>query len=301
MKRLATALVCATLFGVSNVAAVCPPGGGNDETSENFSAAGGIWRTITAATPGTVPGGLSSSDLLITELAYTGNNQEFVEIYNPTSNAINLDQYYLSDDVFVGPPLVGYWRIVLGGAYTIGTTTDFNVKFPAGTSIAAGQVMVIYMGAVSPPAPFALGTPDFEIVNATGAAVPDMVAIGNTPGGASPNGLVTNGGESVMLYKWDGICDLVCDVDYFAWATASASARMDKTGVSIDGIDADAVASSYLADTAFGSQSLGQTHAAGGSIERIAVGLHNVNGNGCMIIVVPTINTTWSSIKSQYR
>ena len=96
MKTVATTLAALLIVGLAGGAsAVCPPGGGNDETSENYTAAGGNW-VVGTYTPGTVAGGLSSSDLLITELAFTANNQEFVEIYNPTGNTISLDQYYLS-------------------------------------------------------------------------------------------------------------------------------------------------------------------------------------------------------------
>lgn len=320
MKVLATGMAALLAIGTANLAfgAACPPFGGDDQTSENFSAAGGNWVTG-LPTPGTVAGGLVSNDLLITEYAYTGNSQEFVEIYNPTATPITLDEYYLSDDAFTGP--IGYWRIVLGGGYSIGTSADFNVKFPAGTVIMPGQALVIYMGCATTgsagvppyqPIPFGFGTPDFEICD-NSPAVPNMVAIGNIPGGTvAPgsgwNGLMTNGsttnGEMAMLYRWDGVCDLVCDVDYVGWgaiAVPTVSHRIDKTGISIDGIDADASPSTYLPDTAIASQSPGQTHATGSTVQRVAVGFHAANGNGCLQIVVPTLPSTWSNIKSLYN
>jgi hypothetical protein len=296
MKLLATGLTALLAVGVVDLAsAACPAGGGNDETSENYTAGGGNWA-VAAATPGTVAGGLVSNDLLITELAFTNNNQEFVEIYNPTAAPINLDNYYLSDDQFATGP-TGYWRVVLGGGYAIGTTVDFNAKWPANTFIQPGQVMVIYMGAAAGAA-FALGTADYEVASST--ATPDMIAIGNVPSPA--NGLVTNGGEMVMLYKWDGACDLVCDVDYIAWGTTvSLSTRNDKTGISIDGIDGDAVPSAYFNDTPIATQGAGQSHTGGNSIQRVAVGSHAANGNGCLALVVPTKPSTWSNIKSHYN
>jgi hypothetical protein len=294
MKVLATGLACLLAIGTANVAfgAACPPYGGRDETSESFTAAGLNWAVATA-TPGTVAAGLVSDDLLITELSFTNNNQEFVEVYNPTATPISLNEYYLSDDQFATGP-TGYWRVVNGGGYLIGTTTDFNVKWPANTTILPGQVMVIYMGAAA-GAPFALGTADYEVASST--ATTDMVPVGNVP--SPSNGLVTNGGEMVMLYRWDGICDLVCDVDYIAWgSTVSLSTRNDKTGISIDGIDADGTPSSYLADTPIATQGAGQSHGAGNSIQRVRVGTHAANGNGCLQIVVPALPTTWSNIKN---
>lgn len=308
MKRVTTifAIAGVTLLLAAAAHAACPPGGGNNETSENFSAAGGNWA-VAAMTPGAVAGGLfgASNDLLITELSYTANNQEFVEIYNPTSQTISLDGYYISDDAFATGP-TGYWRIVLGAGYAIGTTTDFNSTFPPGSTIASGATKVIYMGAatagVMPAAPIVA---DYEVGSAN-AGIPDMISYGSVPSIA--NGLLTNGsatnGEPLMLYKWDGACDLVCDVDYVGWgniAAPTASHRMDKTGISIDGPDGDAIASAYLADTAIAAQSLGQTHTTGNSIQRVGVGIHGANGNGCAILVVPVQTTTWGNIKALYH
>lgn len=302
MKNVAIAAVVLLCIGAAlPAAAVCPPGGGYDETSEDFSAAAGNWIVATA-TPGTVGGTLWAEDLLITEVSYTANNQEFVEIYNPTNRTISLDNYYLSDDANATGP-TGYWRVVLGMLYTISTTVDFNVTFPAGLTIASGQAIVIYMGAANGAA-FAWGNADFEVASST--AVPDMVPVGNVP--SPSNGLLTNGsatnGEMVILYRWDGVCDLVCDVAYVGWGNMTAptaSHRVDKTGISMDGVDEDAIASTYYADTPVLSQSLGQVHAAGSSLQRVGIGAQALNGNGCHILAVPAAPATWGGIKTLYR
>jgi hypothetical protein len=304
MKRLITTSAAVLFVVATSAFAICPPGGGPNETSEDFSASGGYWG-VAAITPGTVPGVVLGPDLLITEVSYTANGQEFVEIYNPTGVTVSLANYYLSDDAFVTGP-VGYWQIVLGGAYVIGTTTDFNVKFPAGATIGAGATKVIFMGAAGvgtmPTAPIVA---DYEVASAN-ASIPDMVPFGNTPSPA--NGLLTNGsttnGESVTLYKWDGVCDLVCDVDYVGWGNITAptaSHRIDKTGISIDGVDGDAIASTYLADTAVASQSLGQTHTSGSSIQRLGTGPQGVNGNGCLVPIISVEEKTWGGTKALYR
>ena len=110
-------------------------------------------------------------------------------------------------------------------------------------------------------------------------------------GGLMTNPSTTNG-EWVVLFCWDGASDLVCDLDYASWGVNSASnPKMDKTGVAIDGPDAGAVASSFLADTPAGTQSnLGTALAKPNTFQRISteVGETALGGNGCLGRAQPT-------------
>ena len=89
------------------------------------------------------------------------------------------------------------------------------------------------------------------------------------PARSTNQGGLSNSGEVVILYTWDGASDLVQDIDYALWGDAAEA--VDKTGVSVDGPDGDAVASAYLADTAIGVQDVisGGSHASGDSFQRI--------------------------------
>ena len=57
---------------------------------------------------------------------------------------------------------------------------------------------------------------------------------------------LTNSGENAVLFFWDGASDLVSDVDMINIGTPSSSNDVAaKTGVSVDGPDADTTASMY--------------------------------------------------------
>ncbi|MBT4291966.1 hypothetical protein HOD41_04685, partial [bacterium] len=78
--------------------------------------------------------GDSPAHLLLTEICVLGSDAEFIEIYNPTDETVELDNYYLTDAIYNDQ---GYWRLpegnpaqntVGGGGYN-----DFNGKFPDGS------------------------------------------------------------------------------------------------------------------------------------------------------------------------
>lgn len=81
-------------------------------------------------------------------------------------------------------------------------------------------------------------------------------------------GLTDNSGEVVILYTWDGMSDLVMDIDYVVWGDKVEA--VDKTGILIDGPDADADTSAYLPDTSIASQIVIalNSHASGNTWQR---------------------------------
>ncbi len=305
MKRLCTFLTTA-LIGIAGFATAAWPQtctiGGHNETSENFAATGGGWTTA-LPTPGTVPGGLSGTHLLISEVGVRGaslaaaggapDSSEFVEIYNPTTKPVSLDGKYLSDDI-------GYYKVV-NGPFAVANTSDFALKFPAGLSLNPGRTAVVCVtktgfaasGASAPGAQYFL-----EMTNTNGNTSDDMVNVATgsvfpVTGGMFTNPSATNG-EWVMLFCWDGVSDRVCDVDYASWgATSPSNPKMDKTGISIDGPDAGAIASAFLPDTPAASQSnlgSGTALARPGTYQRTAgeVGEIPTGGNGCVGVLSPT-------------
>ena len=177
--------------------------------------------------------------LLLSEAVVTPTANEFLEIYNPTAAPVALDNYYLSDDEDYAllPGASGS-----GPAPSIGTS-DFIVQFPAGAMIPAGGVLVIAFDGAGFSAAFG-GPADFEI-HGTDPGTPDMIA---TDVG-SPTAGLTNSGENAVLFFWDGATDLVHDVDMLNIGTPSSTNDIaDKTGVSVDGPDADTAASTYGTD-----------------------------------------------------
>ncbi len=184
---------------------------------------------------------IAQNHLIISEFAVTPTPGEFVEIYNPTTSAIDLSNYYLSDEVFNNNN--NYINVVKGGFTAF--ASDFMVKFPSGTSVGPKQFLTIAVSGMGFNTTY--GKPaDFEI-KGDDANTPDMtaVSVGATAG-------FSNGSEVLILFHWEGQSDLVQDVDIVTWGTKAEA--VDKTNVSIDGLDADTNTSTYLADTPVANQ-----------------------------------------------
>ncbi len=309
MKNLWPALVLVALGAVlatSPARAQSCSIGGHNETSENFAAGGG-WATANMS-PGTVPGGLSGTHLMISEVAVRGagtgagsDSSEYVEIYNPTGKPVSLDDKYISDDI-------GYFRIV-NGPYPAANVSDFALRFPSGLSLLPGRTLVLCVtkagfagsGATPGPAQYFLEMKDSNAnpsddmtVITTGSSFPVI-------GGVLTNASTTNG-EWIVLFCWNGTSDRVCDIDYASWGANSASnPKMDKSGVSIDGPDAGAVPSAYNADTAAGAQTNLGTAALvkPNTYQRFSteVSEATLGGNGCLgQVVVSAVN--WVPVPS---
>ncbi len=176
------------------------------------------------------PPAVTGTGLLLTELVLQPVEAEFVEIYNPTSQAISLAQYYLAD---TGT----YFRLPAG---VTPAATDFLVKFPAGASIGPKAVITVALGTISNfQSTYGGVAPTYSIGSGT-------MTLLNTPMGAT----LTNSGEIVVLFTWDGTADLVRDVDIMlAGVPTVANAILDKSGVAIDGPDANTATTAYGDDT----------------------------------------------------
>jgi cysteine-rich repeat protein len=175
-----------------------------------------------------LPGG----HLLLTEVATSPVDAEFVEIYNPSTVAVALDGYYLADRN-------DYFLVVdsLPGA-----STDFVARFPAGASIGPGEFRTVAVDGLKFKIAFGKA-PDFEL-KSTDSAVADMLAPASKAIGSQAG--LTDGGELVMLFHWDGAADLVKDVDYTLWH--SSTTPVNKSAICVDGPDADSTTSCYLSD-----------------------------------------------------
>ncbi len=174
------------------------------------------------------PPAVQATSLILSEVALTGNPAEFIEIANPTDSAVSLSNYYLSDSG-------EYFRLPAGVTLT---TSDFIVKFPAGASIGPRAVITV---AVSTAANFmtAYGVaPTYAMDGGT------MIRVVGTS-----TATLTNDGEPIILFQWDGTSDLVRDVDILLVGIPGATNLLtNKSGVAIDGPDADTATSAYRPD-----------------------------------------------------
>ncbi|MEM9491914.1 MAG: hypothetical protein AAGC55_22400, partial [Myxococcota bacterium] len=206
---------------------------------------------------------------------------------NPGDAPVDLGNYYLSDDADYAylPGVFGFGPTpYINVAYSF----DFIVKFPDGATIAPGQAIVVAMRGDGFTSVYGQA-PDYALIEA--GAVSAMVDPSTLPG-ASPgltlagtNPQLTNSGEGVVLFYWDGASDLVSDVDMVAvGATPSSINRLaDKTGRDVEGPDSDDVASVYQPD-AYTFTTMAGTATLGSSHKRIALEIgyeqRGVGGNG---------------------
>jgi hypothetical protein len=169
----------------------------------------------------------TGSKLILTEVVLAPSTSEFIEIANPTGAAVNLSNYYLSDSG-------AYFRTPTGTASV--DSTDFIVKFPAGASIPANGVITVALDTAG------------AFTTAYGVA-PTFALPTMTPVASSGVPSLTNGGEIVVLFSWDGASDTVRDVDIMlAGAATVGNAFVDKSGIAVDGPDADMVGTAYKPD-----------------------------------------------------
>lgn len=206
--------------------------------------------------------------LLLTELVVTPTGGEFIEIHNPGTEPVDLSNVYLTDATFA-PGGAFYYNIVTGSNAGGGGFADFHARFPEGAAIGGGEYQTIALAGSSEYAAAYGANPDYELFEDASSPddVPDMREA--LPGSINDQGGLTNSGEVVVLYQWDGVSDLVTDLDYALWGDKDEA--VDKTGVAIDGPDADSDPTEYAPDTPITNQDVIATgqHSSGQSFQRI--------------------------------
>ncbi|GAB4198195.1 MAG: hypothetical protein Tsb002_32960 [Wenzhouxiangellaceae bacterium] len=207
--------------------------------------------------------------LLLSEVAVLPAGAEYIEIHNSSGDTLDLEDVYLTDATFANGN-VFYYQIVQGAGGG-GDFGDFHARFPAGATIAAGEYQTIALnGSSAFEAAYGI-SPTYELYE-DGAAdgIADMrEAFAGSINGQGDLSEGVNNGEVTILYYWDGQSDLVADLDYVVWGDRVEA--IDKSGVTIDGPDADSLVSAYLNDTPIAQQTvldLSQ-HATGAAWQRV--------------------------------
>jgi hypothetical protein len=156
----------------------------------------------------------AQNHLLLSEIVLTPTAGEFIEIFNPTEDEIDLTNYYLADNQKYADLPSGVPTMDIG---------DFITRFPSGAKIQSGQTLVVGNNGTDFNTQYAKNA-DFEIAQADGPT-PDMILIAHsTPG-------LSNGGEGIVLFYWDGAASTVKDVDLINAGTPSAASLiLNKTG-----------------------------------------------------------------------
>ncbi len=218
----------------------------------------------------------AKTHLLLSEIKTTGSGKEFVEIHNPTEASIDLSNYYIADTseyAFVPGAFGDGPRPEVGAS-------DFIARFPDGASIASGETVTMAVRPTAWQAQF--GTlPDYRIGgDPTGTLMRE--AFGSSVGNLAT---LTDSGEGVALFTWDGSADLVVDIDLADLGpnTSEDNRLGDKSGADVDGPDSGTERSSYQVDLGT-MTNLGITLDFGQSYHRLLPEdgheRHDVVGNG---------------------
>ncbi|MCB9555529.1 MAG: lamin tail domain-containing protein [Deltaproteobacteria bacterium] len=213
-----------------------------------------------------LPGG----HLLITEVAVSPTEAEFVEIYNPTTTAIPLENIYLTDRA-------DYHMLPSGSLAA--ASFDFLLHFPAGSQLKPGTFATIALNGQKFQTAYGKA-PDYEIFDSS-PSIQTLIARDTRHLGALAG--LADDGELLMLFHWNGQTDTVADIDYVRWTGSSAVAAHKTTTTCLDGPDSNNATSCYVNDTAEASQSTLIPPQPGGSIHRcnyLERGEVKAGGNG---------------------
>jgi hypothetical protein len=210
-------------------------------------------------------GGLpAGSPILLSEVVVSPSEGEMIEIVNTSNQPVDLSTYYLSDSA-------NYFHLPVQASVD---TTDFIVKFPRGTTIGPHGVVTV---AIDTPDNFASKysmSPTFSVADTS----MDRIIV---------NGMarLTDTGEPIILFQWDGQSDLVRDVDIMIVGKPSmGNLLVDKSGMAQDGSDPGGAATPYAKDV-FTLDAMLTSPGTLLSTKRIALEeagheLRNGNGNG---------------------
>jgi hypothetical protein len=226
--------------------------------------------------------------LLVSEVVLAPNAAEFVEIYNPTDHAIDLSNVYVTDTAL-------YPRMIDATSPPAVDASDFAARFPAGAMIASHGYQTVATGNPSAwPAEFAGACPTYYLQStATVGTCLSAQVMRPLPVGANSIGMtatLTNSGEPITLFTWDGMSDLVHDIDYaYVGAPTMSGATVfneavDKSMLFVDGPDPDTMRSGYALDTPVAMQSFAPVPVVGGSAVRCVIPMETgetlLGGNG---------------------
>ena len=231
-----------------------------------------------------------SDHLIFNRITLNPTQAEFVSIYNPTGEDVNLSNYYISDN----PSSISYYNLpqdVSDGSIDSWSVTPFHfiAQFPVNTIIAPNESLVLSFHTDEIFNSYYGNDPDLSLFE-------DMLDL-NENGTISCNvdacfsqSILEDDIEALILFYWDQESNVVKDVDYFLWG--SNNNAIDKSGIG-----------EYLDDTPVGDQEYQSTHEDGYTFIRTDLdeGLEvNTSGNGITFNDETSENliSTWAFLES---
>ena len=138
--------------------------------------------------------------LIFNRVCVNPNEGELIEIYNPTSETIDLSNYYLSDQN-------DYYNWVFGNSSNLGSR-DFLIKFPDGSQIQSQESFFITTISNEEFFNYYDEMPNISLINTEF----EISEIGSSAA-------LDNNQEMLILFYWDGSSEIIQDVDYFLWGS----------------------------------------------------------------------------------
>ena len=143
----------------------------------------------------------NADHLIFNRICVNPNEGEMIEIYNPTSEIIDLSNYYLSDQN-------DYYNWVYGNSSNL-SSQDFLIKFPDNSQVEPQSLFSITTQTISDFSIYYGYEPDISIIDTEF----EVFEIGS-------NANLSNSQEMLILFYWDGSSETIKDVDYFLWGNS---------------------------------------------------------------------------------
>jgi cysteine-rich repeat protein len=210
----------------------------------------------------------AAEHVLITEIVVRPASAEMIEIFNPTTVAVDISFYALSDSA-------AYWQTA-AGVFPTAAGTDFAARFPDGSWIMPGAYATVAVGSAASFVATYGKKPDYELWPgpSNDPTVPDMVSL-LTVSSIGTNAGLTDTGEPIVLFRVLAE-QPVDDIDYVFFGKPSASnPAVDKTTAVVSGMG-------YLPETPAEAQAFAPAPAEGSALHRCVYGeaVEARRGNG---------------------
>ena len=212
---------------------------------------------------------LSDADHLVFDrITIEPTNAELISIYNPTNETIDLSDFYITDATKTSTGDY-YYNITHGDSYWSNSFSDFIARFPDNYSIAGNETLILGLHDNQIFSDYYGYAPDLTLFEDMRNAIEGETTISLGSAFVNQN-ILGDDAEMLMIFKWDGISDIVQDVDYFIWGNTFEA--IDKTGIG-----------AYLNDTPTANQTPYYSHGQDSTYVRIIHSEDNevhTGGNG---------------------
>ncbi|MDC2984516.1 hypothetical protein OAY83_00415 [Candidatus Marinimicrobia bacterium] len=194
--------------------------------------------------------------LLFNRITIQPTQAEFLSIYNPTPDTLDMSNYYLTDATRSSSDDY-YYNLGSGVNFWSENFKDFIARFPNNYQIAPGDSLVLGLHNREIFFNYYGYNPDLTLFEDMRDAIINESTISINDDFVNTD-MLGDDSEVLILFKWDGVIENpVEDIDYFLWG--STNDAIDKTGIA-----------NYLPDTSPSNQSFLYAHGLDSTYVRIS-------------------------------